>query len=115
MNVLKRREEDRVPEKHRVHLDLQRTYLHQADLFKVNLSESQLFEVNLSGGHLYEANLSGAFLLRADLSKARGLTPFQLDWMIGNDKTTKLPEGALTPDHWSKSAKEQWKFLRGDE
>jgi Pentapeptide repeats (8 copies) len=165
LNVLRRREEGRVPEKHRVHLDLQRTYLHQADLFKLNLSESQLFEANLSGAFLLQADLSGANLQRADLSeanlseanlseanlfranlqraylskaklsgaqlyganlkwanlsgadlsKARGLTPFEINRTIGNDKTTKLPEGASTPDLWSKSANEQLKLLGGDE
>jgi Pentapeptide repeats (8 copies) len=163
LNVLRRREEDRVPAKHRVHLDLQGTYLHQADLFKFNLSEANLFRADLSGAVLYEAdltravlyeaNLSGARLQRADLSgailqradlsgaglqkttlseanlfgahleranlsganlsKAQGLTPFDLEWTIGNDKTT-LPESAR-PDHWSKSLAEQMKLLRGNE
>jgi Pentapeptide repeats (8 copies) len=65
LDVLKRREEDHVLDKHRVRLDLQGT-----DLRGANLNETHLERANLQGAHLEGANLIGAHLGGADLREA---------------------------------------------
>jgi len=75
LDVLNRREEDRVPEKHRVLLDLRETDLRKTNLSGARLqaallNRAHLEEANLSGAHLEKANLSGAHLEKANLSGA---------------------------------------------
>jgi uncharacterized protein YjbI with pentapeptide repeats len=65
LDVLRRREEQSVPDKHRVNLDLQRTKLPLAELQGINLRGA-----NLWYAHLWDANLQGADLRRVDLSGA---------------------------------------------
>jgi uncharacterized protein YjbI with pentapeptide repeats len=74
--VLKRREEDSVPEEHRVLLDLQGADLQGADLQEANLQEailcgSNLQGTDLQGADLQEANLQGAILWGSNLQEAR--------------------------------------------
>src|SRR5215212_5499673 len=65
LDVLIRREEERVPEEHRVILDLR-----EADLQGANLQEADLQGANLQGANLHKANLQGANLQEASLSTA---------------------------------------------
>jgi len=90
LDVLGRREEDRVPEEYRVRPDLRGT-----DLTGVNLTEAYLRKANLTGAYLREANLTGA-----DLTGATGITQEQLERAIG-DATTRLPEGFTRPASWT--------------
>jgi hypothetical protein len=70
LDVLKRREEDRVPEKHRVIFDLRGTDLRSADLIRVNLQGAYLHEANLGEAYLNEAHLEGAYLTDTNLREA---------------------------------------------
>lgn len=80
LDVLKRREEERVPEKHRVFIDLQGAFLQHAHLPRVNFRVAELWKANLrraflrkadlTDADLTEANLQRAFLKEADLSEA---------------------------------------------
>jgi hypothetical protein len=70
LDVLNRREEDRVPEKHRVILDLRGTNLKGANLFGTNLKWANLKRANLEEANLHRANLQEANLQRADLREA---------------------------------------------
>jgi hypothetical protein len=79
--VLRRREEERVPEQHRVRLDLR---------------EANLLEAKLQGAKLYGANLQGAILL----------TQNQIEWTIGSNET-ELGEYLNHPELWNKSHEEQ--------
>jgi hypothetical protein len=65
LEVLRRREEERVPEQHRVPLDLREANLHGA-----NLQEANLREANFQGAFLYRANFQGAGLQQANLQEA---------------------------------------------
>jgi hypothetical protein len=72
LDVLKRREEDRVPKKPRVRLDLRGTDLQGADLRKAylydaNLGEGNLQKATLLGANLFDADVEGANLLLATL------------------------------------------------
>ncbi|PLS84810.1 MAG: hypothetical protein CYG60_15940 [Actinobacteria bacterium] len=96
LDVLGRREEDRVPERYRVPLDLHGTSLLQARLEGANLQGA-----NLQGANLQGANLQGAILLEVE-----GLTQEQIESARG-DETTKLPDGLRPPVAWSKSTDEQ--------
>jgi hypothetical protein len=82
LDVLKRREEERVPEKHRIfNIDLQGAFLQHAYLPRVNFRVAELWQANLqraflrkadlTDADLTEANLQRAYLNEADLSKAR--------------------------------------------
>jgi hypothetical protein len=97
LDVLGRRDEDRVPEEYRVRPDLRRTDLGGANLTRANLTEANLTEANLPIAFLTEANLTGA-----DLIRATGITQEQLEQAIG-DATTKLPEGFTSPASWTTS------------
>ncbi len=66
LDILKRREEESVPEKYRVLLDLRGTDLRGANLEEVNLQKANLRGANLQGADLREANLQGADLRQAD-------------------------------------------------
>jgi Pentapeptide repeats (8 copies) len=70
LHVLGRRKEDRVPEEHRVRIDLRATNLRGANLERANLKRVILAEANLSGATLWGANLREAKLSRANLSEA---------------------------------------------
>ncbi len=65
VDVLRRREEHRLPEERRVPLDLQKTNLSGA-----NLNGVYLRGVNLRSANLYKAHLFGANLYEVDLSEA---------------------------------------------
>jgi hypothetical protein len=65
LDVLERCEEDRVPEQHRVRLDL-----HEANLQGASLGTANLVKVNLQGANLQEAFLFGALLQYAYLWRA---------------------------------------------
>jgi hypothetical protein len=80
LDVLKRREEERVPEKHRVRLDLR----------EANLVEAYLQGANLQGANLQEAFLGGADLQEAFLQEAK-VTDEQL-------AVTRSLQGATMPD-----------------
>jgi uncharacterized protein YjbI with pentapeptide repeats len=69
-DVLRRRDEDHVPEEHRVLLDLRRTNLQGAELQGANLEEVHLFGTNLEKAYLTGAHLQGANLIRANLQGA---------------------------------------------
>jgi hypothetical protein len=86
LDVLKRREEDRVPEKHRVSLDLR-------------------------GTDLRGAYLGGANLQRAALQGAHALAQEQIEWTIGSNET-ELPEGLNRPQLWNKDMEQQWKIIQ---
>ena len=90
LDVVGRRQEDRVPEEHRVPPDfrainlsntilssvnlrganLSEANLRVAALSGANLSEANLFGANLTDANLYEADLRGSVLVTADLSGA---------------------------------------------
>ena len=75
LDVLKRREEERVPEKHRVFIDLQGAFLQHAYLPRVNFRVAELWQANLQraflrGADFYDADLSKAILNGATLSVA---------------------------------------------
>ena len=65
MDVLRRREEQSVPDKYRVKLDLQKARLRHAELQRINLQAANLWYASLR-----VANLQGADLRRADLRRA---------------------------------------------
>jgi len=81
LDVINRREEDDVPEKHRIRaLDLRGTELQGANLggahlegailYKAHLEGAYLGGAYLEGANLYEAHLEGAFLYKAHLEGA---------------------------------------------
>jgi len=123
LDVLGRRDEDRVPEEYRVRPDLRRTDLGGANLTRAFLTEAfltgafltgadltgafltgaDLTGANLTGANLTGADLTGANLTGANLIRATGITQEQLEQAIG-DATTKLPEGFTSPASWTTSA-----------
>ncbi len=141
LDVLKRREEERVPKEHRVRLDLQgadlqyawllrinfrgaelwkanlrRAFLRKAELYQADFSEAilkraWLKEADLSEADLQGADLSEAKLQGADLRGALNLTQAQIEDALGN-KDTRLPEGLQRPAEWSKGSADQ---THGDE
>jgi hypothetical protein len=70
LEVFKRREDDRVPEKHRVHVDLQGTDLQGANLAEANLKGAILRRARLEGADLYHAHLEEALLRDSHLEEA---------------------------------------------
>jgi hypothetical protein len=90
LDVLGRREEDRVPKEYRVRLDLRRTDLEEADLTGAHLTLANLTLANLTG-----ANLRGADLGKEQLERAIG------------DEATKLSEGFTRPASWTTGTDEQ--------
>jgi hypothetical protein len=83
LDVLRRRDESRVPSSYRISLDLRRTDLRGTDLVGIDLKGADLSGANLQdawlmGANLEGAELSGANLQRAWLSQAR-LTEASLD------------------------------------
>jgi hypothetical protein len=122
VDILSRREEQRVPKKHRIqNLDLSEAYLWEADfsgadlqgaiLHKADLRGAFLRGADLQGAFLLGADLQGAILLGADLQEAENLTPMQIEWTIGSNET-KLPEGFNHPELWSKSIEEQAQIVQ---
>jgi uncharacterized protein YjbI with pentapeptide repeats len=121
LDVLKRREEEHVPEKHRVRLDLRGTDLRGANLRGAYLRgaylrEAFLIAADLRRAFLREADLRKANLRKADLREAyllgaNELTQEQIEWTIGSNETA-LPEGLDRPQSWSKSTEEQTKIVQ---
>jgi hypothetical protein len=116
LDVLKRREEEHVPEKHRVRLDLRGTDLRGANLRGANLRGANLIAADLRRAFLREADLREANLRKADLREAyllgaNELTQEQIEWTIGSNETA-LPEGLDRPQLWSKSTEEQTKIVQ---
>jgi hypothetical protein len=125
LDVLGRREEDRIPMKYRVVLNLESTDLRAANLSKANLAIAMLAaadfsEANLTGADLRNAvlqyaNLRGANLANAllsyahlqgvDLSETIGLTQEGIQLARGNEET-KLPNGLQLPADWRISTNE---------
>jgi len=70
LDVLIRREEERVPEEHRVILDLREADLHKANLQEADLQGTDLQGANLQEAFLHKANLHKASLQRANLQEA---------------------------------------------
>jgi len=141
LGVINRREEDAVPEKHRLQsLDLRGTdlrgadlsgaHLEGADLSGAHLEGAILFNANLKGAHLLGAHLEGAILSLANLEGAI-LSGAHLEGAIFSeahlkeainltsdqlkwtcgDDRTELPEGLDPPVLWSKSFEEQIKII----
>lgn len=115
LDVLNRREEDRVPEKHHVHhlelqgADLQGAYLQGADLEAARLEGAHLQGAGLEAAHLEGARLQAAHLQgarlqvadlrKADLREARNLVQEQIEKANG-DETTQLPTYLKRPASW---------------
>jgi hypothetical protein len=128
LDVVSRREEDHVPEQHRVGLDLQRTDLREAILSEADLRETILIGAILIGANLRKAGLESADLQGADLREAnfggvslgganfggvnllrtKALTQQQIELVVGDERTT-LPEGLQRPAAWSKGTDDQTK------
>jgi uncharacterized protein YjbI with pentapeptide repeats len=70
IDVLNRREEERVPEEYRVRLDLKEAKLEGTNLIGANFREANFREANLQGAYLVEANLYDAYLQGAYLQGA---------------------------------------------
>jgi uncharacterized protein YjbI with pentapeptide repeats len=70
LEVISRREEDRVPKELRVRFDLRSTDLRGADLTGIQLKGAVLADAHLEGASLLEANLDGAMLEGAHLEGA---------------------------------------------
>ena len=107
LDVVGRRQEDRVPEEYRVTPDFRkitfsRTNLRAASLWAADLRRADLMLADLRGTYLRAAdlrganlnayNIRGANLSRANLQGAQGLTNEELE------KDTKSLEGAIMPD-----------------
>jgi uncharacterized protein YjbI with pentapeptide repeats len=162
LDVFKRREEDSVPQKHRVRLDLRETslieadlrsadlrgaifgqadlrgarlqgadllfsYLRGANLVRADLRGASLLQAELRGADLRKAilreadlrradlqgaDLRGADLRGADLRTARNVTQEQIEWTIGDDNRTGLPDSLDPPEGWSKDIEEQAVIIR---
>jgi hypothetical protein len=87
--------------------NLTRANLRSADLTEALLKGVILKEAILEGANLKEANLLGADLQGADLQGAENLDQTQIEWTIGGDKTTKLPEGYRPAAVWKENLQEQ--------
>jgi uncharacterized protein YjbI with pentapeptide repeats len=70
LEVLIRREEERVPEEHQVFLDLREATLLGVNLQETNLQETNLQGANLQGANLRSANFREAWLPTVDLREA---------------------------------------------
>jgi Pentapeptide repeats (8 copies) len=70
--------------------------LNSADFRGANLRGARLFDADMEGTLLHDADLCGA-----NLHRVENLTQEQLNAAKGNIHTI-LPEGILTPPHWSK-------------
>jgi hypothetical protein len=95
LNVLTRREEDRV------RLDLQEANLRGADLEKAELQDA----------FFQDAFFQDANLLRAYLQGALYLTQAQIEDALG-DKNTRLPERLPKPTTWNSKLEQQRMLLR---
>jgi uncharacterized protein YjbI with pentapeptide repeats len=124
IDVLKRREVERVPEEHLVNLDLQGADLFKANFLRANLQRANLVGANLQGAYLREANLMlaelggadlfAANLVGANLVGASGITEHQIEWTVGSNETfteTMLDEDLNRPELWHKSIEEQFKII----
>jgi len=108
--VLRRREEERVPEQHRVRLDLREANLQGANFYRAHLQGAHLQGADLFRANLRGANHRGANLREADLEGASGITEHQIYFTLGSNKT-ELGEGLNRPELWSRSIEEQEKFV----
>jgi len=88
-------------------------HLEGAGLLGANLVRADLNEAYLEGARLVRVHLDGANFSGAHLEGAIGLTPEQIEWTIGDEKT-ELPEYLIDhrPPAWSKSLEEQIKIIR---
>jgi hypothetical protein len=115
LDVLRRRDEDLVPDKQRVRLDLRGTTLKRADLQDADfqganfggadLRGARLRRANFSKANLLDADLRGADLRGADLRGSINLAQLQIEVAFGN-KDTKIPENLHEPATWSRSSEE---------
>ena len=108
LDVLGRREEDRVPKEYRVRPNLRRTNLEgailyradlvEADLYRANLREADLVGADLRGASLKEASLTGANLFQANLTGAnlRGANLTGADLVEADLRGASLTEANLT-------------------
>src|SRR5215208_7038958 len=109
LDVVGRRQEDRVPEQYRVRPDFRRislskSTLRRANLSKADLSGADLREANLSGANLREANLTwsdltGAILTWSDLTGAglqgaQGITNEVLESQAKSLEEAIMPDGS---------------------
>jgi hypothetical protein len=101
LDVLGRRQEERVSEEYSVWLDLRETNLKGANLTRANLTRANLMGANLTEAKLWEADLRGA-----KLWNARALTQEQVEEAVG-DTTTHLPEGLYSPTSWTQEEDRQ--------
>ena len=69
-DILQRRDEESVPEKHRVRLDLQEANLWGSNLDSANFDSANLQEANFQEAHLQKADLQGVNLQGANLQEA---------------------------------------------
>jgi hypothetical protein len=101
LDVLNRREEERIPKDDRVLLDLRGAFLGGATLQGATFEQAFL-----DGAFLQGANLQGA-----NLQEAEELTQDQIERAIGSNET-ELPEGLNHPEWLSKSIEEQLKIFQ---
>ena len=92
--------------------DLRGAYLFQAELRGADLRGAILREADLRRADLQGADLRGADLRGADLKTARNVTQEQIEWTIGDDNRTGLPDNLDPPEGWSKDIEEQTVTIR---
>jgi len=110
LDVLQRREENTVPEKHRVALlDLRGADLRGANLFKANLKKAVLEGVLLQEALLQEANLFRAYLQEANLRGAN----LQNAKLEGAILEGAILEGAILENAFLQKTTLQKTILRG--
>jgi hypothetical protein len=82
------------------------------DLHDTDLRGAHLGAAHLEGARLDGPHLEGAYLVDTHLEGAVDLTPKQLEWTVGSEKT-ELPEYLVDrrPAAWSKSINEQLALL----
>lgn len=76
--------------------NLERAQLQGVSLQGANLQEANLEEANLQGAFLWQANLQGAQLQGADLTGVIGLTLWQVETAV-TDERTRLPDYVRPP------------------
>ncbi len=89
LDVLERREEERVPEAHHVRINLSGANLQSAGLHDANLQRAILYGADLQGAFLSRANLQGAALAGANLQGAK---------LVGADLSEADLEGTSVKD-----------------
>ena len=114
--IKRRRDEDRTREvRDKRTLDFEKADLRSADFVEAPLGRTNFFRARLEGANFSKAHIEGAsfvfsrlqntaffaaHLEGADFTLAEGLTQWQIDFAIGDDRT-KLPEGLSLPAHWT--------------